>query len=123
MSAQDIKLSFLEDGIDQIAVIVKNLDKAVETYWNVLGIGPWTFYTYGKPLLKSASYCGQPADLIMRIALAPLGPGSLGIELIEMVRAPTIYHDWVEEHGYGPHHVGKLVKDMAAALAEARHEP
>ena len=118
MSAQDIKLSFLKDGIDQIALIVEDLDKAVETYWNMLGIGPWTFYTYGKPLLKSASYRGQPADPIQRIALAPLG--SLGIELIEMVQAPTIYHDWVEEHGYGPHHVGKLVVDMEAALAEAR---
>jgi hypothetical protein len=44
----------------------------------------------------------------------------LGIELIEMVQAPTIYHDWVEKHGYGPHHVGILVEDMGAALAEAR---
>ena len=118
MSVQDIKLSFLKDGIDQIAVIVEDLDKAVETYWNMLGIGPWTFYTYGKPLIKSASYRGQPADFTMRIALASLG--SLGIELIEMVRAPTIYHDWVEAHGYGQHHVGILVEDMGAALAEAR---
>ena len=118
MPAQEIKLSFLKDGIDQIAVIVEDLDKAVETYWNMLGIGPWTIYTYGKPLLKTARYRGQPADPIFRIALAALG--SLGIELIEMVQAPTIYHDWVEAHGYGQHHVGILVEDMGAALAEAR---
>ena len=117
MILKNNQLSFLEDGIDQIALIVEDLDKSVETYWNMMGVGPWTFYTYGKPMLKRASYRGQPADLIMRIAFAPLG--SLGIELIELVREPTIYHDWVEEHGYGFHHVGKLVKDMGAALSEA----
>jgi catechol 2,3-dioxygenase-like lactoylglutathione lyase family enzyme len=118
MSSADLKLSFLKNGIEQIAILVEDLDKAVQTYWDLLGVGPWTFYTYGKPLLKRASYRGQPANPIQRIALARLG--SLRIELIEVVQGPTIFSDWIEGHGYGPHHVGVEVKDMAAALAEAR---
>jgi hypothetical protein len=39
-------LPFLEKGIAQVALIVKDFDKTVETFWNMYGIGPWHFYTY-----------------------------------------------------------------------------
>lgn len=45
-------ISFLENGVSQIGVIVKDLEMAVENYWNVFGIGPWHFYTYEKPFVK-----------------------------------------------------------------------
>lgn len=117
MPVNDLKLSFLRDGIEQVALIVEDLDKAVASYWSLLGLGPWTMYTYGKPLLKSASYRGEEASPVQRIALATLG--TLRIELIEPVEGPSIFHDWVAEHGYGMHHVGVKVDDMGAALKEA----
>ena len=117
MSLDDLKLSFLKDGIEQVALIVEDLDKAVDSYWRLLGLGPWTMYTYGKPLLKSATYRGEEASPVQRIALATLG--TLRIELIEPVEGPSIFHDWIAEHGYGMHHVGVKVEDMEAALAEA----
>ena len=56
-------LPFLRNGIAQIAIIVEDLDTAVERYWHVFGVGPWHIYTYGAPLLKSMSYAGEPAQL------------------------------------------------------------
>jgi methylmalonyl-CoA/ethylmalonyl-CoA epimerase len=49
-------LDFRKNGIAQLAIIVEDLDKAVENYWNIFGIGPWYFYTYGKPLVKRMTY-------------------------------------------------------------------
>ncbi|MBN1402451.1 MAG: VOC family protein [Anaerolineae bacterium] len=118
MTSEHLKLSFLRNGFEQIAILVEDLDRAVASYWEVLGVGPWTIYTYGKPLLKSAKYHGQEAEPVQRIALAALG--TLRIELIEPVQGPSIFHDWVSVHGYGPHHVGVKVEDMEAALEEAR---
>ena len=118
MSDDHLKLSFLKHGVEQIAVLVEDLDEAMERYWSLLGVGPWTVYTYRRPLLRMARYRGQDADPAQRIALARLG--SLRIELIEMLQGPSLFHDWVAEHGYGPHHVGVQVEDMDAALAEAR---
>jgi catechol 2,3-dioxygenase-like lactoylglutathione lyase family enzyme len=118
MGVEGHKLSFLENGIDQIAIVVEDLDEAVETYWRMLGVGPWSIYTYGRPLVRESSYRGQPTDFAQRIALAQVG--GLRIELIETVKGPTIYADFAEEHGYGLHHIGVLVDDMQAALAEAR---
>jgi methylmalonyl-CoA/ethylmalonyl-CoA epimerase len=110
-------LPFLKNGIAQVAIIVADLEKAVDNYWNLFGIEDWHFYTYGRPLVKSMTYQGEPGEYKMRIALSYLGP--MRIELIELVEGDTIYADFVKEHGYGVHHFGVLVEDMQDALAEA----
>lgn len=110
-------LPFLNNGVAQVALIVPDLDKAVEMYWTLFGIGPWHIYTYGKPLVKSMTYHGEPAEYKMRVALGYLGPTR--IELIQPLAGDNVYDDFVKEHGYGVHHFGVLVDDMRAALAEA----
>jgi methylmalonyl-CoA/ethylmalonyl-CoA epimerase len=111
------KLSFLNNGVAQVAIIVEDLEKAVENYWKLFGIGPWHFYTYGKPLVRQMTYHGEPADYRMRLALSYLGP--MRIELIELLEGNTVYADFVKEHGYGVHHFGVLVEDIGKAIAEA----
>ncbi len=110
-------LSFLERGIAQIALVVRDLDATVERYHAVFGIGPWHFYTYQKPLVREMSYRGKPADYRMRLALSYFGPTR--VELIELLEGDTVYGDFVEQHGYGVQHLGVLVEDMATALDEA----
>jgi catechol 2,3-dioxygenase-like lactoylglutathione lyase family enzyme len=111
-------LSFLAGGIAQVALIVPDLDQAVERYWRLFGIGPWTFYTYGKPLVKRMTYGGRESDYCMRLALS--NAGDLRLELIEIVRGDTVYADFVARHGYGVQHLGVLVDDMQRALEKAR---
>ena len=111
------KLPFFDKGIAQVAIVVENLEKAVENYWKLFGIGTWQFYTYGQPLVKRMTYHGQPSEYKMRVALSHLGPTR--IELIEMQEGDTVYADFVKEHGYGVHHFGVLVDNMEEALAEA----
>ncbi len=110
-------LPFLRDGVAQVAIIVPDLERAVEHYWRIFAIGPWQFYTYGKPLVKRMSYHGEESAYRMRIALSYLGP--LRIELIQPLEGDTVYADFVREHGYGVHHFGLLVDDMVGALEEA----
>ena len=111
------RLSLLDSGIAQIALVVRDLDETVRRYHDVFGIGPWHLYTYGKPLVRRMSYRGRPADYRMRIALSYFGPTR--VELIELVEGDTVYGDFVEAHGYGVQHLGVLVDDMEAALGEA----
>jgi len=111
---------FLESGVAQVAIIVKDLEKTVEAYWKQFGIGPWHFYTYEKPLLKHMTYHGEEVEHSMRIALSYIG--NLRIELIQPGPGPLIHNDFVEEHGYGVHHFGILVDDMDEALENARKQ-
>jgi catechol 2,3-dioxygenase-like lactoylglutathione lyase family enzyme len=109
-------LPFLQNGIAQVAMVVKDLDRTVEHYWKVFGIGPWHFYTYGRPLVTKMSYYGKPADYKMRVALSYFGP--MRVELIEPQEGETVYADFIKEHGYGIHHFGLLVEDMQTAIAQ-----
>lgn len=110
-------LPFLQNGVAQIAMVVENLEETVENYWKHFGIGPWHFYTYGRPLVKEMSYLGKPADYVIRLALSWFGP--MRIELIEVKAGDTIHEKFIKKHGYGVQHLGLLVEDMQAALAEA----
>lgn len=119
MSGKDAgrELPFLKSGIGQIGIIVEDLDEAVENYWRLLGVGPWHIYTYSKPFVKEMTYRGQEANYKMRLALAMMGP--MHLELIEVLEGDSIYADFVRERGYGFHHVGILIDDMQAAMAQA----
>ena len=103
-----MKLPFLDNGVAQICILVKDLDKTVENYWNVFGIGPWHFYTYKKPMVKDMSYYGKSADYEMRIALSYLGD--------------SVYSDYIEQHGYGVQHLGLLVDNMQEAIEKAENK-
>jgi methylmalonyl-CoA/ethylmalonyl-CoA epimerase len=113
------KLPFLKNGVAQIAMVVRNLEETVESYWNLFGIGPWHFYTYARPLVKKMSYHGKPADLTFRVALSYFGP--MRIELIEIKEGEdSIYAEFIARHGYGVQHLGLLVEDMQEALSQAK---
>jgi methylmalonyl-CoA/ethylmalonyl-CoA epimerase len=115
---QKLPLPFLKDGVAQIAMVVRDLEEIVEQYYQLFGIGNWQFYTYQKPLLKKMSYHGQSVEHSFRIALSYFGP--MRIEVIEIKEGDSIYRDFIEKHGYGVQHLGFLVEDMQAALAQAR---
>lgn len=112
-----VRLPFLDKGISQVAMVVEDLDKTVENYYKVFGIGPWHFYTYERPLVKHMTYHGKDVDYSMRVALSYFGP--MRVELIEMKRGDTVYADFVKEHGYGVHHFGLVVENMQEAIQQA----
>ena len=53
----------------------------------------------------------------MRVALSNIGP--LRIELIEPLEGDTVYSEFVEQHGYGVHHLVVLTDNMSESLEEA----
>lgn len=114
------ELSFLKNGVQQVALVVENLEQTVENYWKYLGVGPWHFYTYGEAptSLTEASFHGQPAHYKMRVALSYLG--TTRIELIQPLEGESQYVEFIKNHGYGLNHLGIVVTDMEAALAEAQ---
>lgn len=105
-------LSLLQIG--QVALVVRDLEAAVRAYADRLGVGPWRFYTYGPDVLRESTYRGQPGRYRMRLAYAWLGP--LQLEIIQPLDGPSVYHDFLRDHGEGMHHVGLFVEDFDAAV-------
>lgn len=112
-------IPFFQNGISQLAILVPDLEKTVRNFSDHYGVGPWHFYTYRKPLVKKMTYNGIEADYSMRIALSNIG--NIRIELIEPLEGDSIYQDFINEHGYGLHHIGLVVDDIGKALEIARN--
>jgi hypothetical protein len=96
--------------ISQVAIAVHNLPLVVENYWKILGIGPWNIYAWEYPLVSSRTYHGQPAWSREKICHAMVG--GVEFELMQPVDGPSLYRDFLKEHGEGIHHLQFLVSDF-----------
>ena len=106
--------------VNQIALVVRNLDGAMEQYWQRLHVGPWSVYTYGPPLVREMTYRGKRQDYRMRLALAHMGETT--IELIQPLAGDNIYEEHLAHKGEGLHHIGVFVPSFDEAVAEAARQ-
>jgi len=94
--------------VDQIGIAVKDIDKVIETWSSMFGIGPWTFRDIGGTDAKGRSWKA-------RLAFAYLGP--LQIELIQPLEGRIIQSRFLETFGEGVHHLGFYVNDVDGEVA------
>jgi hypothetical protein len=100
----------------QTGLVVRDLQKTMESYWKLLGIGPWRIYTYAPPTLRESVVRGRRVDYSMRIACAQAGPTQL--ELIEPLEGPSIYKEHLALKGEGLHHIqSRVEEDIGVVLA------
>lgn len=102
-------------GINQIGIVVRDVEQVARSYSEILGVGPWTVFEWEAPLVYSRTYQGE--KIVSRERIATAQAGNLQLELLQPVVGPSIYRDWIEEHGEGLHHLNFSVDDMDAAGA------
>jgi methylmalonyl-CoA/ethylmalonyl-CoA epimerase len=99
----------------QVCVVVKDIQKSVEQYWNIFGIGPWQIRTFQPPDLSDTTLRGKPELYTMKIAAAQIG--NIQWELIQPLGGRSGYHEFLEEKGEGLHHIAVVVEDFDKAVA------
>ena len=97
-------------SIDQVALVVKDIQKTVENYWNILGVGQWNITPWEAPLVYDRKYHGRSASAIEKIAEAMVG--AVQLELCQAIEGDSIYQDFLTEHGEGLHHLSFLVDNV-----------
>lgn len=90
----------------QIGVVVKDLQKAMERYWEILGIGPWRVLNFVPPDLSNTMFRGKPTPYSMKLAIARVG--AVDWELIQPLTGPSTYLEFMEKRGEGIHHVAVI---------------
>jgi methylmalonyl-CoA/ethylmalonyl-CoA epimerase len=104
--------------VKQVAIVVRDLEASVRTYWDLLRIGPWTAYDLTPEVLRDTYYHEQPCSFGLRHALG--WKGDVQFELVQPTVGPSIFADHLDRHGEGLHHVGIYVPDHAQAVAEVQ---
>lgn len=101
-------------SVDQVAVVVRDLDRAMERYVAEFGIEPWSVYTFEPGWIRDMTFRGREQGYTMKLALADAN-GTM-YELIEPVRGPNSYQEFLDKRGEGLHHLGYFVDDLDAAI-------
>jgi catechol 2,3-dioxygenase-like lactoylglutathione lyase family enzyme len=104
--------ALLPAGLFQVAIVVRDLDAAINMLTTALGAGEFR-------MVESSTrkvYRGEPVEPEHLIAIADFGP--LSIEVIQPVRGESVYTEFLAKHGEGVHHLGfKLGSAEAYTLA------
>jgi methylmalonyl-CoA/ethylmalonyl-CoA epimerase len=103
-------------SVDQVAVVVRDLDEAMRRYVEKLGIGPWSVYTFSPDWVRHMTYRGREQPHSMKLGFAQVG--EMHYELIEPLDGPSTYHEFLDAHGEGLHHLGYIVDDLDATIGE-----
>ncbi|WP_280537737.1 VOC family protein [Halopenitus sp. POP-27] len=115
MDVPDVGIDVPE--ISQVALVVEDLEDAMERYRRILGIEPWEVYYIGPPEQEEATYYGEPTEAAFEIGYAYLG--DLEIEIIEPLEGDSVHRDFLEEHGEGIHHLACFAFDDVIDVVES----
>ena len=97
---------------DQVCVVVRDIEKAIEHYQTVFGLGPFRVMEVST---KDMSYRCWTGTARQRSAFAQCGP--IQIELIQPLEGDTPQAEFLREKGEGVHHLRFQVEDLEATLA------
>ncbi|MFK7888700.1 MAG: VOC family protein [Gammaproteobacteria bacterium] len=101
--------------IVQFSYVVTDLDAAINHWAGILEVGP--FFVLEHVPYTTCLYRGKPTDIDMDVALAY--SDRVQIELVlQRNRAPSIFRDFMQQHGEGLHHVGIATDDIDADLRQ-----
>ena len=95
----------------QIGIIVRSVDKAIENYEKMLGIGPWEIRDVSgeEPPFDDLVVNGKPCrKKLCKLAFCRVY--GMEFELIEPI-CESPYSKWLEEHGPGIQHIAVVTED------------
>jgi methylmalonyl-CoA/ethylmalonyl-CoA epimerase len=101
VSATELSNSFL-GGLLEICVVTRDHRRTMEGLVR-LGIGPWRVHTFGSRTVTGRTYRGAEADWAIKVCFADVG--DLALEIMQPLRGPSIFQEYLDEHGEGIQHI------------------
>ncbi len=98
--------------VEQVGIVVKNVDQAVDRLGSVFGWGP---FNVSEVEIKGCIYRGQPSDCKLRMAFSQEA-NPIEIELIEVLEGETPHSEFLKKHGEGIQHLRYTVDDLYGKL-------
>jgi len=104
------------DGFIQIALIVKDIEKAAEKWADLFGV-PKPEIRIDKPSVNpDLTYRGKPAFYGLKFAV--IEANGFVIELHEPDENESTFREFLDKHGNGVHHIGFCVGERRDAVVD-----
>lgn len=101
-------------SIIQIAIVVKDLDKAIDAWSSVLGVKPSRVTETGELEETRMRFMGSPSR--GRAKLAFFNLNNIVLELIEPIDGPSTWSEFLGKYGQGLHHIAFDISDKPECI-------
>jgi len=92
--------------IKQLGIVVDDVKKVAQNYWELMGIGPWYLVDFAPPHLADYRLHNIAVDETQVHVKAGLAQfGGIQLELLQPVQGPSTYMEFLRTRGQGIHHV------------------
>ena len=105
----------MKGEIKQICVLVDDVQKAMKEYWEKFGIGPWDIRHFTPDTVRDLYVRGEAVTEGFDFICAVKWAGDMEIEIIQPVKGPNIYWEFLEKQGPGFHHIKDIFSDEEIA--------
>lgn len=100
----------------QIGVVVEDMDKAVEYYSTIFGVGPFTVYEF---MPEKQWVLEKPSSFKLQLGKAIWG--NLELELIQPLEGESPHKEFLEKYGEGMQHLGFLIHNYDEMFKEFKN--
>ena len=95
----------------QVCAITSDLERTMQQWVDKLKIGPWKVRSFNNENMDWMYVGGQKVEEPWEMRIAITTVGDFEFEIIQPVKGPTIYQDWLDRHGEGLHHFKEKIED------------
>ena len=125
MTNEELRALNKNREIQQIAWLTRDLEKSMQAWIDVLRVGPWRVFSFTDKTVKNLKVGGRLVEEPFEFRIGISSVGNMEIELIQPVRGPMIYEEYIQRRGEGLHHIkeklaGRSVGQGGEGLRVAR---
>lgn len=95
----------------QVALVVRDVYKAMDHWSALLGNGPWDVRHFTQVTVRDFHVDGKRVEEEFDFICAVTWVGEVEMELIQPIKGPNIYWEHLEDHGEGLHHIKDVMPD------------
>ena len=103
-----------EGNVIQVAHVVRDIDKAMQSYCDALGIKSWDVYTFAPPAVRDSMVRGKPSDHTYLLAVTWID--EVQMELMQPLTGRSIYDEFLKLRGEGLHHIKLYYPDCQKGI-------
>ena len=122
MTNEELRALNKNREIQQIAWLTRDLEKSMQAWIDVLRVGPWRVFRFTDKTVKNLKVGGRIVEEPFEFRIAISSVGNTEIELIQPVRGPMIYEEYIQRRGEGLHHVKERIQDDQLAKVVKDYE-
>jgi 4-hydroxyphenylpyruvate dioxygenase-like putative hemolysin len=101
--------------VAQVAIIVRDVDAKAKAWSELLGIEPSKVLVTGPLETTGTEYKGEKTPARLKVAVFDIG--GFELEIMEPIDGPSVWRDFLDEHGEGLHHIGLEATGIDGAIA------